>query len=205
MVRKCAVILAGARLAADKIILRHSLPSSRILAAYLKCGGLIAYPTEACYGLGCDPRNRLAVQRLLKLKQRPQRKGLILIAAQFSQVERYLKPLTDAEQQRLQQDGAQVITNLMPVKNSCPRWLRGGHNTLAVRLTSHPFSARLCRELGQALVSTSANLSGQQPAKTYAACQKMFGGKVWVLPGKVGKRKRPSQIRAWADGKILRQ
>jgi len=185
--------------------LRHSLPSSRGIAAYLKCGGLIAYPTEACYGLGCDPQNRFAVQRLLKIKRRPQRKGLILIAAKFSQVEQYLKPLTGAERQRLQQDGAQVITNLMPAKSSCPRWLRGEHSTLAVRLTSHVLAARLCRNLGHALVSTSANLSGQHPAKTYAECQKMFGEKVWVLPGKVGKRKRPSQIRAWPDGKVLRQ
>lgn len=204
MACKCVAILAGVRLVADKIQL-HRLPTSRVLAVYLNRGGLIAYPTEACYGLGCDPRNRVAVQRLLKLKRRPQRKGLILIAAKFAQIQHYLAPLTNAEQQRLQQDGAQVITNLMPAKNSCPRWLRGQHNTLAVRLTTHSLASRLCRELGHALVSTSANLSGQHPVKTYAECQKMFGEKVWVLPGKVGKRKRPSQIRAWADGKILRQ
>jgi len=204
-VRKCVAISVGARLVADKIALRQSLPSSRALAAHLNRGGLIAYPTEACFGLGCDPRNRPAVQRLLALKRRPQRKGLILIAAKFNQVERYLKPLTGTEQQRLQQDGAQVITNLMPAKSSCPRWLRGEHDTLAVRLTTHPLAARLCRELDRALVSTSANVSGKHPAKTAAACQKMFGEKVWVLPGKLGNRKRPSLIRAWTDGKILRQ
>ena len=178
--------------------------SSRSLVAHLKRGGLIAYPTESCYGFGCDPSNRRAVQRILRLKQRPQRKGLILIASHYHQVARYLQPLTPAEQQRLKDDGARAITYLMPVKPSCPRWLRGSHNTLAVRLTAHPFARQLCRSVNSALVSTSANFSGQRPAKTYAECLRLFGRKVWVLPGRVGKRKRPSTIRAWGDDRIVR-
>ena len=182
---------------------RHSA-SSRHIAAYLRRGGLIAYPTESCYGLGCDPDNRAAVQRLLKLKQRPQRKGLILIAASYRQVAHYLQPLALGEQAQLQQDGAQAVTCLMPARPSCPRWLRGAHDTLAVRLIAHPFAARLCRNINSALVSTSANRRGQRPAKTYAQCRRLFGKKVWVLPGRVGKRKKPSTIRAWADGQIIR-
>lgn len=176
----------------------------RPLAAYLKRGGVIAYPTESCYGLGCDPRNRRAVQRILRLKRRPQHKGLILIASHYHQVSRYIQPLTAAEQQRLKDDGAQAVTYLMPTKPSSPRWLRGNHDTLAVRLTAHPFAKRLCRSAGSALVSTSANRSGMRPAKTYTECQRLFGQRVWVLRGKVGARKKPSVIRAWADGRILR-
>lgn len=177
---------------------------ARDLAAYLAHGGLIAYPTESCYGLGCDPRNRPAVLRLLKLKQRPQSKGLILIASHYRQVAPYLKALTLTEQQRLQRAGAQGITYLMPAKHSCPRWLRGAHDTLAVRMTAHPFARELCNHAGHALVSTSANLSGRRPAKTYTQCQRLFGDSVAVLRGRVGKRKRPSTIRAWSDDKILR-
>ena len=88
--------------------------------------------------------------------------------------------------------------------HSCPRWLRGGHDTLAVRLTAHRQAALLCRSADSALVSTSANRSGQRPARTYAQCQRLFGRKVWVLPGRVGKRRNPSTIIAWADGKIMR-
>lgn len=179
--------------------------SSRQLAAYLKRGGLIAYPTESCYGLGCDPANRAAVLRLLKLKRRPQRKGLILIASHYHQVARYLQPLAPADQARLQHEGAQAVTCLMPVRPSCPHWLRGTHDTLAVRLTAHPFARQLCRSADSALVSTSANRSGQRPAKTYADCRRLFGNKVWVLRGRVGKRKQPSTIRAWSDGKIIRK
>jgi len=155
--------------------------------------------------LGCDPNNRNAVHRILKLKQRPQRKGLILITSKFQQVARYLNPLTAHEQAKLQDDGAQAVTYLMPVKESAPRWLRGDHDTLAVRLTAHPLAKRLCRSAGSALVSTSANRSGCRPTKTYAECQRLFGKKVWVLRGRVGKRKQPSTIRAWVGGKILRK
>jgi L-threonylcarbamoyladenylate synthase len=184
-------------------LFRHSA-SYRRIAAHLRRGGLIAYPTESCYGLGCDPDNRRAVQRILRLKQRPQHKGLILIAAHYHQVARYLQALTHDEQAKLKEDGAQAITYLMPARPSCPHWLRGAHDTLAVRLTAYPFARNLCRSTSSALVSTSANRSGQRPARTYAQCQRLFGHKVWVLPGRVGKRKKPSSILAWADGKIVR-
>lgn len=178
--------------------------SSRALAAHLKRGGLIAYPTEYCYGLGCDPHNRRAVQRLLHLKGRPQHKGLILIAGRYTQLAPYLQPLTPAEQVTLKIGGAQAITYLMPAKENCPRWLRGAHDTLAVRITAHREAATLCNALDMALVSTSANYSGHQPARTFAQCQRLFGQQVRVLPGRVGKRKKPSTIRAWTNGKIIR-
>jgi len=178
--------------------------SYRRIAEYLKRGGLIAYPTESCYGLGCDPANRAAVQRLLRLKQRPQRKGLILIASSSQQIAHFLQPLTLVQQQQLREAGAQAITYLMPARESAPRWLRGAHDTLAVRLTTHPFAKQLCQGVHSALVSTSANRSGQRPVKTYAECQRLFGRDVWVLPGLAGKRKQPSTILAWADGRIVR-
>jgi len=184
-------------------LFRHPA-SYRRIAAHLRRGGLIGYPTESCYGLGCDPDNRSAVLRLLKLKRRPQHKGLIVIAACYRQVARYLQPLTQDQQRKLSEAGAQTITYLMPAKNSAPRWLCGAHDSLAIRLTVHRQAAQLCRGIDSALVSTSANCSGQRPAKTYAQCRHYFGSKVWVLPGFVGKRKNPSTIMSWADGKILR-
>jgi L-threonylcarbamoyladenylate synthase len=180
------------------------LPAYRLIAAHLRRGGLIAYPTESCYGLGCDPSNRAAVLKLLRLKRRVQSKGLILIAYSSSQLARYLQPINTAEQNRLRDDGAQAITYLMPVKKTTPRWLRGAHDTLAVRLTAHRQARQLCRGVNSALVSTSANLSGMRPAKTYAQCQRLFGHSVWVLPGQVGKRRQPSKILTWADGRIIR-
>jgi L-threonylcarbamoyladenylate synthase len=155
--------------------------------------------------LGCDPDNRKAVMRLLKLKQRPQRKGLILISANYTQVERYLLPLTPAEQSILRSDGEKVVTYLLPSRPSTPHWLRGEHSTLAIRLTAHPFAKQLSHQIHSALISTSANRSGKKSARTYAECQRLFGNKVLVLRGLVGKRKQPSTIRSWMDGKIIRK
>lgn len=180
------------------------MPSYRRIAAYLRRGGLIAYPTESCYGLGCDPANRSAVLRLLRLKQRPQGKGLILIASRYRQLAPYLQPLTLIEQARLQNNARLAVSYLMPTRHAAPRWLRGVHDTLAVRLTAHSFAKQLCNGVHSALVSTSANRSGMRPAKTYAECQRMFGRDVWVLPGLLGKSKHPSQIQAWVDGRIVR-
>lgn len=184
---------------------KYSSFSVRSINTHLKRGGLIAYPTEYCYGLGCDPRNCNAVQRLLKLKQRPQGKGLILIAGKFTQLVSYLQPLTSNQQNILRHDGAQAITYLIPARPHTPRWLRGVHDTLAVRITAHPEAAALCNALNMALVSTSANLSGYRPARTYAHCQRLFGKRVWVLPGRLGIATKSSTIQAWTDGRIIRK
>ncbi len=128
--------------------------------SYFIQGGVFAYPTEAVYGLGCDPENEDAVMRLLEIKQRPINKGLILIAADFSQVEIYLKALSD-NQITFKQPSE--TTYIYPAKESAPKWLKGDFNSLAVRITKHPIVQRLCIELDSALVSTSANLTGEEP------------------------------------------
>jgi L-threonylcarbamoyladenylate synthase len=184
-------------------LFRHPVPPRRI-AAHLARGGLIAYPTESCYGLGCDPRNRRAVQRLLKIKGRPQHKGLILIAGRVEQLASYLQPLTSAQRAELRSGGAQAVTFLMPARADCPRWLRGMYASLAVRITAHSGAAALCNGVNMALVSTSANRSGDKPVRNYADCLRRFGGRALVLPGQVGKRRRPSTIRDWASGRIIR-
>jgi L-threonylcarbamoyladenylate synthase len=176
----------------------------RGLRQFLKRGGLIAYPTESCYGLGCDPANRGAVQRLLKLKGRPQRKGLILIAAAFRQLRPYLAGLSAADQQKIAATWPGPHTWLLPAARACPPWLTGGHSAIAVRVTAHPDAARLCRSLDMPLVSTSANASGAKPAKTFRECLRLFGAKATVIPGRIGKRRRPSTIHDFATGAIIR-
>jgi L-threonylcarbamoyladenylate synthase len=179
-------------------------PDVRRLRAYLGRGGIIAYATESCFGLGCDPRNPRAVRRLLWLKRRPQAKGLILIGSEFRQFRRFLAPLPAQLQDRLGEWWPGPNTLLLPVSRRCPPWLRGRHRKLAVRVTAHPGAARLCRGLDMALVSTSANRSGQKPLKTWRACRQAFDRKVWVLPGRIGKRKRPSTILDPLSGSIAR-
>lgn len=177
---------------------------SRGLRSYLRRGGVIAYPTESCFGLGCEPRNRRAVQRLLRIKGRPERKGLILIAGKLNQLKPYLAPLTSAQVKALHEKWPGPHTWLVPASHNCPFWLTGRHSTLAVRVTAHPEAAKLCNDTGMALVSTSANRSGQMPAKTAKECARLFGNQVKIIPGRVGKRRRPSTIQDFVTGKIIR-
>jgi len=180
------------------------LPNIRRVRAYLQRGGIIAYATESCFGLGCDPLNARAVRRLLWLKRRPRAKGLILIGSAVEQFRAFLAPLPSPLKARLAEWWPGPNTLLLPVSRRCPNWLKGRHNRLAVRVTAHPEAARLCHALDQALVSTSANRSGQNALKTYRACRQAFGKIVWVLPGRIGRRKRPSTIVDPYSGQIFR-
>lgn len=177
---------------------------ARRLRAHFRQGGLIAYPTESCYGLGCDPRNYAAVRRLLRLKQRPQAKGLILIADACRRLTRYLAPLTEAEHLQLAAPWPGPHTWLAPASRRTPHWLRGRHTSIAVRVTAHPVAAGLCRALGSSLVSTSANLAGAKPVKTYRDCVRAFGQSALVVPGAVGGRRKPSTIQDLLTGRIIR-
>jgi L-threonylcarbamoyladenylate synthase len=180
---------------------RNSTPRLR---AHLARGGLIAYPTESCYGLGCDPRNVRALERLIRLKGRDAAKGLLLIADQFRRLRPFVQPLPAAALARMKRSWPGPVTWVVPASHACPTLLTGGRPTVAVRVTAHPGAAHLCRRLGMALVSTSANKSGRKPAKTAAECRRMFGARVRVIAGRVGPRKRPSTLVDLATGTILR-
>ncbi|PKO73340.1 MAG: tRNA threonylcarbamoyladenosine biosynthesis protein RimN [Betaproteobacteria bacterium HGW-Betaproteobacteria-17] len=174
------------------------------LRAHLRRGGLVAYPTESCYGLGCDPRNLRALQRLIRLKGRDAAKGLLLIADHIKRLQPYMKPPSTADRMRMQRSWPGPVTWVVPAANACPPLLTGGRPTIAVRVTAHPVAARLCRSLGMALVSTSANKSGHKPAQTAAECRRMFATRVRVIAGRIGQRRRPSTLIDLATGTILR-
>lgn len=174
------------------------------LRAYLKRGGVIAYPTESCYGLGCDPRNARALRRLVRLKGRNAAKGMLLIADHFRRLQAFVRPLSAGDRARLQRSWPGPVTWVVPASATCPPLLTGGRTTIAIRVTAHPVATRLCRSLGMALVSTSANKSGHNPAKTAAECRRIFGARVRVIAGRIGQRRRPSTLIDLATGTLLR-
>ncbi len=152
----------------------------------IKSGEVIAYPTEAVYGLGCDPLNESAVGRLLEIKQRPVDKGLILIASSLSQLEPYLQ-LDEAIVNKVQSNQSTPITWLIPVQLWVPEWLTGEHSTLAVRVTHHPIARLLCEVNGEPIVSTSANISTKPPAtRSWQIKSNLGEHSVHVLTGAVG-------------------
>lgn len=168
-------------------------------------GGVIAYPTEAVYGLGCDPLNPAAVQRLLELKQRPMDKGLILVAADFAQLQSYLLPLPAALAQQVHASWPGPVTWLLPVRPEVPHWLRGAHDSLAVRVSAHPVVHDLCAAYGGPIVSTSANPAGQRPARNPLTVQRMFDGNVaCILHAPLGGLGRPTEIRDGRTGRVVR-
>ncbi len=178
--------------------------SASKLRAFLKRGGLIAYPTESCYGLGCDPMNARALRRLIRLKGRDADQGLLLIAASFKQLVPYIKPLNRDQRAKLARTWPGPVSWIVPASSRASPLLTGGRATIAVRVTAHPAAARLCRSLGTALVSTSANRSEKKPAKTAQECRRIFGSRVRVIDGRIGRRRRPSTLIDLATGTILR-
>jgi L-threonylcarbamoyladenylate synthase len=170
----------------------------------LDAGGVIAYPTEAVYGLGCDPLNRDAVGRLLTIKQRPVAKGLILIASHFDQLRAFVQAPTPEIRQRLDESWPGPVTWLLPADPSTPRWLRGDHPTIAVRVTAHPLAAALCEIFGGAIVSTSANPAGRPPARTALQARIRCPGVDLIVAGATGPLGRPTTIRDAVSGRVLR-
>jgi L-threonylcarbamoyladenylate synthase len=167
----------------------------KLAANQLRGGKLLAYPTESVWGLGCDPLNRRAVAGLLAMKGRAASKGLILIAADFEQVENFLDIRCERMKGKLLASWPGPVTWIVPSAPDTPALLRGRHDTLAVRVTAHPVAAALCRAFGGAIVSTSANPSGARPARTQLKTRRYFkDAALNFLPGPVGGQNQPTAI-----------
>jgi L-threonylcarbamoyladenylate synthase len=185
-----------------------SLPGPlRLRAAVnaLQDGGVIACPTEAVWGLSCDPANALAVERLLAIKGRPLAKGLILVAGSQSQLNFLLAGLSDEQVTRLSASWPGPTTWLLPHRGRVPLWVHGEHDTVAVRVTDHPVLRTLCLAWGGPLVSTSANPAGARPARQSFQVRRYFGDRLdYLLPGTVGGAGRPTGIRDLVSKQVIR-
>jgi len=173
----------------------------------LRRGGIVAYPTEGVWGLGCDPCDEAAVMRLLALKQRPVEKGLILIAGALAQFDGLL------DWQALPNDRAEAMfatwpgphTWIVPTTGRVPHWITGAHDGVAARVSAHPQVIALCEAFGGPLVSTSANLSGAPPPKSLDAFDARLRGRIdGIVDGHTGGLERPTPIRDARSGAVLR-
>jgi len=178
-------------------------------AHVIKTGGVVAYPTEFCFGLGCDPRQPHALAKVLKIKRRSRAMGMILIAATEHQLQSFLDPAVYADEGALLEEARATwpgpVSWLLPGHKDVHHMVRGDHERLAVRVTAHHLAARLCIAAGTALVSTSANPHGRPPARSARQVELMFGDSVdYVLPGRVGSAAGPSELREAGSGRILR-
>lgn len=171
----------------------------------LQAGHVIAYPTEAVFGLGCDPSDEAAVRKLLQLKGRHESAGLVLIASEFSQLEPWVSDVDAHLMDKAMQTWPGPVTWLFPRAAGVPDYVAGQHDTVAVRITAHEPSRALCAAYGSALISTSANHTSAKPARSAAQVLDYFGPDLaGILEGELGDGEKPSEIRDLVSGKIIR-
>ena len=179
-------------------------------ADYLKKGQVLAYPTEAVWGLGCDPHNEQAFQEILRLKQRPIEKGVILLAGQISQIEHLLANLNPQMQKQVvdswsnRNPSERATTWLLPATEDIPTWIKGNHPKVAVRVTTHPLCIALCNAFDGYIVSTSANTAGLEPARSLQDANAYFKNELNYLNGDLGLSREPSKIIDAETGEIIR-
>ena len=168
----------------------------------LRSGGVVAYPTEGVFGLGCLPDDVDAVFRILSIKKRSPALGFVLIASSIEQLEDWVelpKPIC------LDTSPERPLTWIVPAKQNTPYWIQGEHHGLAVRITSHAVARALCDAADSALVSTSANIAGSSPARTVFVLRRRFGSLVdCIVPGRCGPAAGASEIRDLESGKVIR-
>lgn len=191
----------------DTLSLTHRL---RALDA-LRAGGVIACPTEAVWGYSCDPWNLAAVRRVLELKQRDPRKGLILVAADESQLAPLLAPLNWRYRERLRAHWPGPFTFLIPdPEHWVPALVKGDSDKVAVRVSAHKTLRALCQAWGAPLVSTSANRQGRPPARTEIQLRHHFAtlenpeSRPYVVAGTTAGQSQPTQILDLLSGKVIR-
>lgn len=179
-------------------------PRVQQAARHISGGGVVAYPTEAVWGLGADPFNRHAVATILDLKQRSPDKGLILVAASMAQFDFILRNFTVAQRDILAASWPGPRTWLVPHFGLVPEWICGCFDTVAIRVSAHPVVRALCQKTDGPLVSTSANPQGLAPARYGYKARQYFAGRVEYAPGQVDLNASPTEIRDLMSGRIVR-
>ncbi|OUR77251.1 tRNA threonylcarbamoyladenosine biosynthesis protein RimN [Marinomonas sp. 42_23_T18] len=177
-----------------------------IITDILNKGGIIAYPTEAVWGLGCDPKNQAAVIKLLNIKSRPMSKGMILVAGDDTHLAPWLKHLPITLQTKLLASYDSPTSWIVADQNISPNWIRGDHQSIALRLSQHTGVQALCQAFNGCIVSTSANPAGLAPALNMRQVLNYFNGQIdAVFDSPLGQAKQPSQIKNLLDDQLIRQ
>jgi L-threonylcarbamoyladenylate synthase len=168
-------------------------------------GGVIAYPTEAVFGLGCNPFNQAAVEKIYQIKQRDRKKALLLIASSFDQVTLLCDKIPTEKLETVQKSWPGPTTWIFPASKKAPLWILGNEKGIAIRITNHPIAKALCEQFKGPIISTSANPEGKPPAKTAKQVQVYFENQLdLILDGPLGNLENPTTIRDALTGKTIR-
>jgi L-threonylcarbamoyladenylate synthase len=172
---------------------------------FLSAGQVIAYPTEAMYGLGCDIRHEAALARIIQMKNRPENHGLIVVAANWQQVKALTQPIPDTRYEAIFHSWPGHTTWVFPAADEVSPRITGSHRSIAIRISQHPLIQALCTEFGHPIVSTSANKHHEPAALNYAQVEKSLGKEVdYIMPGEIGQAQHASHIIDALTGKLYR-
>jgi len=173
------------------------------LKRYIIKGGIIAYPTESCFGLGCDPYNFHAIKKIIKIKNRSKNKNFIVIASDIKNFHKLIKPVNRKNLSEITSKWPGPHTWLLDSNKTCPTWL-ASKNKVAVRIPDLNSCNELLSSLSMSLTSTSANKSGKRSIKNYRDACRLFKRSVKIIKGRVGEHKKPSNIQEFNTKKIIR-
>jgi len=178
-------------------------------AAVIQDGGVVAYPTEYCFGLGCDPSRSGAIKRILRMKRRRASQGLIVVAAGLYQLRPWLLPTVFQSDSRLlvqpEATWPGPVTWLLPASRRTSRWVRGVHPNVAVRVSAHPTVVGLCQRASTAIISTSANWHGSRELRTTVDVRRRLGTQVdLILDGRCFGAAAPTALVDAVSGRVLR-
>ena len=174
------------------------------LKRFIANGGVVAYPTESCFGLGCDPRNFRSIKKLNILKKRPANKNFILISSELEKNKGIVKELNKKQIQMLYAKWPGPHTWLIRANAKCPSWLKS-NGKVAVRIPDFNICQDLISSIRMTITSTSANKTKQRPIKNYREACRHYGQSVHVVKGRIGKNKKPSQIQDFETKAIIRK
>lgn len=172
---------------------------------FLAAGKVIAYPTEAMYGLGCDIRHEAALRRIIAIKNRPSTQGLIVVAANWQQVAHLTQPLPADRYDIIFPSWPGHTTWVFPAADTVSSCITGSHKSIAIRISKHPLVQAICNAFGQPIVSTSANRHQVPAARDYANVKQTLGDAVdYIMPGDIGDAQCASQIVDALTGQLYR-
>jgi L-threonylcarbamoyladenylate synthase len=129
-------------------------------------GNVILYPTDTVWGIGCDAENAKAVKKIFKIKEREESKSMILLIADLEMLKHYVKEVP-AEMEELIQQQNRPTTYVLSGAQNLPQEVIAEDGSIAVRITNDEFSHRLIRQVGRPVVSTSANISGENAPASF--------------------------------------
>ena len=147
----------------------------------LLAGGVIAFPTDTFYGLGVDPFNREAVNKVFELKGREKNKPLILLISSRVQLETMVKEITPAHSALIQKFWPGPLTLLFKPGSVIPENVSAGSNRIGIRQPGNTMTRNLISALGKPITAPSANLSGESPPITAKQVQQSFGSRVDLI------------------------